>query len=196
MGLVSIPITGTPGSSIVRASDPVVFRVFDTSKIQWTTLVDTEIDGFPRSVFEYKDNGIATPFVSIYPAGNIITGSGGDPVNGTQATDPEIRAFGSGIQTNFNLTTNNATTGAIRIYAFIDNVVVDDCTWEVFETVNLPGCFTTLVPLPPGPGFPERGPFMNIQTGGVTGLSAWFVQCTTPLGGVSTKPFNMTVIPS
>lgn len=194
MSLVSIPVIGVPGSGLVQDSTPV-FRVFDTDGINWPSLVNTEIGGLPRSVFEYTENGRTEVFQSTYPADNITNGSGVIPVDGVQATDPEIRVS-SDLQTSFDFSTNGATTDAYRVFGYIDNAVVDNCTWEIVQTVPLQGCSCSLDPLPPGPGFPERGPYMNFNSGPITGFFSWFVRCTTPDGGTSTKPFNMTVIPS
>ena len=194
MSLITILTIGPPASNSGVGSNAASLQVFNLDGINWPSLITTEIGGYSRSVFEYTQNGVTQLFQSAYPVSTIRTMAGGTVV-GTQATDPEVRVSNN-LQTNFDFSTNGGTSDAYRVFGFIDNVVVDDCTWEIFQTVPLQGCSCSLDPLPPGPGFPERGPYMNFNSGPITGLFSWVVKCTTPLGGVTERPFNMTVIPS
>jgi hypothetical protein len=191
MSLISILTIGQPRSNSGWDSNAASLRVFNLANMNWPSLVSTEIDGYPRSVFEYTQNGVPQLFQSAYPVSTIRTMAGGTVV-GVQSTDPEVRVSNS-LQTNFDLPTNGSRINGYRVAGYIDNVIVDDCVWEVFVSVPLQGCSVTLSPSSP---FPERGPFMSFSSGPITGLFSWIVKCTTPLGGISERPFNMTVIPS
>jgi hypothetical protein len=195
MSLVSIPVIGVPGSGLVQDSAPV-FRVFDTNGINWPSLVNTEIGGLPRSVFEYTENGITNVFQSIYPADNITNGSGVIPVDGVQA-DAAFLFVTNNLPTSFDFPTNGGISpGVYTVRAYTKDptqggVLVDNCLWEAIGTVPLDGCSFLIS----NPG-PAAGTGLRFFSGDTIGFFSWFVRCTTPEGAVSTKPFNMTVIPS
>ena len=195
MSLITILTIGPPRSNSGGGSNVASLQDFSLDGINWPSLITTEIGGYPRSVFEYTQNGVTQLFQSAYPVSTIRTMAGGT-VAGTQATDPFL-FLTNNLPVNFEIPTNaGISPGVYTVRAYTENptqggVLVDGCTWEAYETVPLDGC--SFIISTPGP---TAGTGLRFFSGDVTGLFSWVVKCTTPLGGISERPFNMTVIPS
>jgi hypothetical protein len=195
MSLISILTIGQPRSNSGWDSNAASLRVFNLANMNWPSLVSTEIDGYPRSVFEYTQNGVPQLFQSAYPVSTIRTMAGGTVV-GVQSDDPYL-FLTNNLPVDFQIPTNGGVNpGVYTVRAYTENptqggVLVDGCTWEAYTTVPLDGCSFLI-----NTAGPSVGTGLRFFSGDVTGLFSWIVKCTTPLGGISERPFNMTVIPS